>query len=571
MQQKFLKTAFVAVMVVIMAMSVFAGFGFAEGADKPLFIDAKSGEGFDDVPKLILRIKTDNPNKKIDINDVYKLVMPEGVYVNVVQDYNAQKNAFIKFLQSQGVDLTSPSVSDDIQEAIQKNGEDFQTVMNTVKKNFVSEKGKTLEAVKKLSDNTEEPENPDNTGDSGLNDLYDPEKVLKFVDPVFEEAVRDLYGLSSGPIKWKDIANKKELILSEYDKDAEKIIKHAYLDGKIETMVDLKWFINLETIKFHDSSIKLDLSDLKPLQNLREINLMNLRMTGDLSSLSGLKSLRKIDLTSYKMTGELDDLSELKELRYIKLLGSEEIQGRLSDLSGLTKLQELHLGDRGIRGNLMALKELKNLKRISLDSDKVVGSLEDLSSLEKLEDISIGCEKVVGSLKDLSELENLKSLGLYSNKMIECNLEDLKNLSELEYLDLGGMNVIGNLKGLEGLNKLRDLVLDVVNVTGNLSSLSTLYNLEEIHIRFSDYSDNYSVKHSKVKCSTKSFSGLKKLKKLRLDGITFKCHVRDLKLCRDASALVSRHNGGQDHAFYKYEDGSWYYYSSYSDEWFKYY
>ncbi len=156
---------------VVFVLSVFTGLSFADGVEKPQFIDAKSGEGFNDVQKLIHRITTENPDKKININDVYKLVIPEGVYVNVVEDYNVQKNAFIKFLQSHGADLTSPSVSEKIQEVIQKNRKDFQKVMNAAKVNFLSEKGKTLEEVKKLADNTDE---TDSSGDTDTSDEHPP-------------------------------------------------------------------------------------------------------------------------------------------------------------------------------------------------------------------------------------------------------------------------------------------------------------------------------------------------------------------------------------------------------------
>ncbi len=156
------------VLSVVLLLSGLSALNFADGVDKPQFIDAKSGEGFDDVEKLISRVKTEDPDKKISINDVYKLVMPQGVYVNVIEKYNAQKKAFIDFLQSHGVDLTSPSVSEEIMKAIQNSGNDLQTAMNTVEVNFVNENGKPYSELAKNSPNDSVDENEDKVDFSKL-------------------------------------------------------------------------------------------------------------------------------------------------------------------------------------------------------------------------------------------------------------------------------------------------------------------------------------------------------------------------------------------------------------------
>ncbi len=51
--------------------------------------------------------------------------------------------------------------------------------------------------------------------DDGMIPLDDPEKVITFVDSVFEQAVRDYYNLGTGEIRWKDIGYQTELVFSE--------------------------------------------------------------------------------------------------------------------------------------------------------------------------------------------------------------------------------------------------------------------------------------------------------------------------------------------------------------------
>lgn len=166
--------------------------------------------------------------------------------------------------------------------------------------------------------------------------LADPEQVIHFEDKVFESEIRDCFDLGDGEIKWKDIGYRIELDSEEFQPS-----------GRIETLDDLKWFVNL-----------------------RKIEMQEYEVEGDLSSLSGLKNLEMLLMWDTQVSGDISSLSELENLRYLNLSGTN-IEGDISSLSGLTNLKELELNRTNVEGNRSSLSELEELEVLKLRDTQV--------------------------------------------------------------------------------------------------------------------------------------------------------------------------------------------------------
>jgi len=89
-------------------------------------------------------------------------------------------------------------------------------------------------------------------------------------------------------------------------------------------------------------------------------------------------------------------------------------------------------------------------------------------------------DATIGTLEDLKWFVNLKEL--YSGLWITLtgDISSLSGLSDLEYVDLAFTDVTGDLSSLSGLRNLQGISLWETNITGNLSSLSGLKKLSKI-------------------------------------------------------------------------------------------
>ncbi len=147
MQQKFLKSVFVAVMVVIMVLSVWGAIGYADAS--PMFVNISNGDGYDTVNEVIDQIM----ENQINIDDVYKNIAGTDKYVSVVEEYQAKQEAFLEFLKSKGIDLAShnPDLIKNITKTVLDNKEDFQKVMSEVAET-VKEKAVSYDDIQKETD-----------------------------------------------------------------------------------------------------------------------------------------------------------------------------------------------------------------------------------------------------------------------------------------------------------------------------------------------------------------------------------------------------------------------------------
>ncbi len=273
--------------------------------------------------------------------------------------------------------------------------------------------------------NSSSGEGETDTNSEDVNPLDDPEKVISFVDPVFEQAVRDLYNLGDGEIRWKDIGYRTELSFSNWETN------YVELAGAIKSLEDLKWFRNLERV------------EINCYRNGWEVS-------GNIAVLGDLKNLRIINLSPTKVSGDLSVLSDLNKLTYISISESLII-GDLKDLLGLRGLEGIDLYYTDTSGDIAELTNLPNLIHIGLSGAKVSGDIASLNSFNNMQHIYLARTGVYGSIDNLSNLKNLKHL-IVDGTGLEGDVSKFKNL---EVVDIDDTNITGvsSLVGVKIMNE----------------------------------------------------------------------------------------------------------------------
>jgi hypothetical protein len=164
--------------------------------------------------------------------------------------------------------------------------------------------------------------------------------------------------------------------------------------------------------------------DLSALSGLKKLRVLDLTPTHNRESHPGV---------SRNINGSLSDLSLLEDLIYVDL-GETAVEGNLSALSHLTGLRYLDLDDTAVEGNLSELSDLNQLKYLDLTpthnreshpgvSRNINGSLSDLSNLTKLEDVYLCPNDISGNVFDYPNLTNIYMKDQsedYNNDFDEC-------------------------------------------------------------------------------------------------------------------------------------------------------
>lgn len=184
--------------------------------------------------------------------------------------------------------------------------------------------------------------NIDNDGvasnEQGYIGLSNPEKVIEFEDKAFESAIRDCFDLDDGDITWRDIGYRTALDSDDFQPK-----------GRINTLEDLKWFVNLQKIEMQEYEVEGDLSSFSHMENLEVLLMWETDVSGDLSSLSGLENLRAINLSHTDVVGDLSSLSGLETIEEIELVGTA-VKGDVSCFDGHENLEVLELEDTYVTG-----------------------------------------------------------------------------------------------------------------------------------------------------------------------------------------------------------------------------
>ncbi len=221
--------------------------------------------------------------------------------------------------QGLALDKTQTALWDSLLAVCEVSGRSTEELAALVKEAFEAtgnEKYKETQNAESETNTNSEAEGETTEGEevleSGMIPLEDPEKVIEFVDPVFEQAVRALYELGDGDIRWKDVGYQTEMKFSDDEENAR--VQNVLLDEEISTLEDLKWFVNLKDIDMNNLPVSGDIAVLSRLSNLKQFDLGFTQVRGDIVAFSGLSNLQVVFLSATQVSGDLASLSGLSNL-----------------------------------------------------------------------------------------------------------------------------------------------------------------------------------------------------------------------------------------------------------------
>lgn len=228
-----------------------------------------------------------------------------------------------------------------------------------------------------------------------------PNITVEFVDPVIEEAIRELLQKPNGNISEDELLSIT--VLGDIDRNGGAF---GDLNGEITTLSDLKWLKNLTTLSLGDCGIE-SLVGIENLENLEILRLRRNHIT-DLEPLLNLIKLKELDLSE----NPINDTSALCNLVNMESLGLGDCTNiNLSPVSGMSKLKRLYAS-------------YSNITDISMLEDKI-----DLEYLQLF-------HNNISDISSLKELTNLTYLNLSLNNISNIDvLEGLPNLETVQIRD----------------------------------------------------------------------------------------------------------------------------------------
>ena len=215
---------------------------------------------------------------------------------------------------------------------------------------------------------------------------------------------------------------------------------HLNVSG-LESLDGLERSVNLTSLEVRGYNLNLtDLSALSGLTNLQELSITgsggdNFIASPDLSFLSGMKDLQTIRITMDNGGfGSLDGVQGAVSLVELYLEGVMP-GADFSVLSGLTKLQSLHLYGEGMviptAENLDFLSGMTDLRELHLDPDGLT-DFSGLASCTQLRELYLPAPMDSQDLQVLSGMTELQTLEFEADGNVDLSpLAGLQNLQEV--------------------------------------------------------------------------------------------------------------------------------------------
>lgn len=162
----------------------------------------------------------------------------------------------------------------------------------------------------------------------------------------------------------------------------------------------------------------------------------------------------------------LKDLEQLKDLTCLQYLDATElgVKGDISNLKNLVNLEVLSLyGNPDVYGDICSLRGLTKLRVLKFAFDpKVYGDISCLKNFN-LETFAMTYTNISGELSDISHMDKLKAIYV-SGTGISGDISSLSGLINIEELGIsdeypGNPNIVGDLASLDNLKRLKKVSL----------------------------------------------------------------------------------------------------------------
>ena len=256
---------------------------------------------------------------------------------------------------------------------------------------------------------------------------------VRFTDPAFEAAVRDLLDLDdTQAVMSNDLWTISSFVLPE----GAKADDLAFLSGLAELAIPGGGSLNLSVLSSLPKLEKLEVSG-------------SVLSTGDLEVISGLPNLKELSLSGCSLSN-IRSLAQAKGLTRLDL-NNNAIRD-ITPLSSLENLTELVLSNNALT-DLSALSGLKQLSSLDVSGNSLA-SIAPLSSCTELRKLDVS-RNTLGTLSGVENLTKLTHFSVSNNTLTEVDL--LSGCLNLEELDFSN-NTVLDITSLSGLTKLKVLL-----------------------------------------------------------------------------------------------------------------
>jgi Leucine-rich repeat (LRR) protein len=226
------------------------------------------------------------------------------------------------------------------------------------------------------------------------------------------------------------------------------------------------------------------------LSNLKNIDVSNNTIDGNLSNLSNLTRLEYLDLTGNAFTGTLPSFLLAHEELIQLHLDQNHLEGTISHLSVTAQnLKELWLRDNLLVGQIpSSIGQSTTLQSIDLTSNQLTGTIPDFASQSKIMQLWLANNKLNGTIPTtIGSLSALQFLSLFANDLSGTIPTEIGNCRKIIHVDVEENSLTGNIgqvvdslsPSLELLDASRNLLEGTIPISvGTLTKLSFLDLLE---------------------------------------------------------------------------------------------
>jgi len=227
-------------------------------------------------------------------------------------------------------------------------------------------------------------------------------------------------------------------------------------------------------------------SNLASFPKLTKLDLSNNQLLGDVpSGISSLSLLTKLDICSNRLTGDpTQSLTGLFNVDDLALGGNSFV---ISDVNAMLQnfnnIKILNIADLGLQNIPSKITAFPNLETLILDNNPIPASaFGNIANHPKLTNLSLSGLQLAQIPTQVSQLTQLTNLNLSNNNITEQNISGLSTLTNLVWLSLENNQLAQIPSQIPQLKKLQTLNLGRNKISGGVSLLTGLTNLQQLFL-----------------------------------------------------------------------------------------
>jgi hypothetical protein len=227
-------------------------------------------------------------------------------------------------------------------------------------------------------------------------------------------------------------------------------------------------------------------SNLASFPKLTKLDLSNNQLLGDVpSGISSLSLLTKLDICSNRLTGDpTQSLTGLFNVDDLALGGNSFV---ISDVNAMLQnfnnIKILNIADLGLQNIPAKITAFPNLETLILDNNPIPASaFGNIANHPKLTNLSLSGLQLAQIPTQVSQLTQLTNLNLSNNNITEQNISGLSTLTNLVWLSLENNQLAQIPSQIPQLKKLQTLNLGRNKISGGVSLLTGLTNLQQLFL-----------------------------------------------------------------------------------------